>query len=40
MSIEVFNLFNILYLKNYNIKADSGFISINKIYIIGYRVLF
>ena len=40
ISIEVLNLLNILYLKNYSIKADGGSISINKIYIIGYYILF
>ena len=40
IGIEVFNLLNIFYLRNYNIKANNSFIFINKIYIIGYRVLF
>ena len=40
ISIEVLNLLNILYLKNYNIKANSGSVFINKVYIIGYHVLF
>ena len=40
ISIEVLNLLNIFYFKNYSIKADGGSISINKVYIIGYRVLF
>ena len=40
ISIKVLNLLNILYLRNCSIKADSGFISINKVYIIGYYILF
>ena len=40
INIEVLNLLNILYFRNYSIKADSGSIFINKVYIIGYRVLF
>ena len=38
--IEVLNLLNIFYFRNYSIKANSGSVSINKVYIIGYRVLF
>ena len=40
IGIEVLNLLNILYFRNYNIKADSGSVSINKVYIIGYYILF
>ena len=40
ISIEVLNLLNIFYLKNYSIKANSGSIFINKVYIIEYYILF